>query len=450
MERSRADTTSAAQLDRHSDRCSNDEYRKRQRRSSRNTTREDRRSRSTHETELSHGAPERKTEMQQISETIRDVAANINRMLLNWEGELTRVPQGETRLRHYEKLTESWLLKFHCENLMKIINTSEGMNQAQQKERQTVAAVAASHLDTNREGEQDHATRAKKNTAHKMESSFALIMAARIPSALNPEKIVYEAIAGTPIHIARIRRRAGDIEAKFWIREHAELTLQILKEKSINAAKLVDYFNIFIRIEADCSIKTRKFGNRQLARMSYVREGKINHAEAEISIRERNSLWFKEKGDIISVELTKVSAGPASKYILEVYMTAEAHNRYLDHSIEGKSLMDIGNGTLETWSTIRDETCYRCLQTGHWWKDCKAATANCRFCLESHLSKTCERRNRSPEHICRTCTETNEHARNDEEKVDTRHAASSTKCPAVRARRAALTQHAMERNRASK
>ena len=259
---------------------------------------------------------------------------------------------------------------------------------------------------------------------------FAINMRALTNEITTPIELVQEAIGKKRIHVAKMETKGHDVKVRFFKRKDMELAMELIRKHKTLDKELDQLYEITAEVKSSHSVRSSAVPGSVISKIPFIKEGRVDQKEAARLLFLKNPTWFRSISDVEYVEMHEVPRMNGSKYILEVHITSDAHNR-LDR-INGERTLDVTSTQLVLHTATRQAECFKCLQTGHVQRNCKAETPSCKYCPGNHLSITCAIKTDEKQHTCRTCLKANEKAPPSAHKLNVNHIATSTKCRFIR------------------
>ena len=260
------------------------------------------------------------------------------------------------------------------------------------------------------------------------QGAYVMTLRAKTQEAINPVRVVYEALDKYRVHIASTTMKGRDARIRFYKRREAEMAEEKVNNYVVKGKPTKEWFDVAMTVSSPYSYRTEAFDGQALHRLPFTENAAIDQKKAAQVLYRRNSTWFWAMKDVEVVELHRVPQKDGFKFILEIHVSAEAHAR-LQKDINTATL-DLVSTRLKLHDAVRPSECFRCLQQGHQVKSCKEEP-RCKYCTGRHLSIGCELKNETASHKCFNCERLNEELA-EQDRVDTNHMATSTRCQFVR------------------
>ena len=274
---------------------------------------------------------------------------------------------------------------------------------------------------------------------------YIMQMKARTNEVINPVAAAYEALSKVRVHVAKTEQRGLDAKLRFFKRRDYELALEKIKAHEVNQTTLGELYDFSLMVSSLHSIRTDATTIGAVNRMPFIKDGQVDQKQAAQVLYMRNPSWFKTMADIEYVEKHTVPQCQGNKYLFEIHMSKEAHQRI--NRAEGNATIDLVTVRLTAHDAVKPEECFRCLQPGHVIRQCKAEESQCKYCTGRHLSIGCAYKSQPEKHVCYKCVQANAQAPEGARMLDVRHMATSTRCKYVRGRRQDMKQKAKAKAR---
>ena len=410
------------------------------------------------------GAPNQLDVLAQIVDAAKDAAVKIEQLVNKYHESTYKLETARQRNAAYQRYTACPLVKLHYETVAQCLKEATDLikEKSSKSDRNTVEAVdtqlaTTSGTATRKRGRsptrvstqtRETTNRSKSRgdsraTSQPGAGNYMLVMTAVAADAPEPIKAMYAAIDSGEaeeaddqrVHVAKATTRGPQTKIRFWAKEHAEKAMQLIKKHNHQGKPLTEYFDVRTSITAPESIRTNKLSLQQFRRLPFVSAGRLVSGAAAKVISKRNPLWFETEHDIESVEAHRNGEGTDVSYQIEIYTNPGVIKRFNTASKGGKGTIDLEGVTIDAWQTVREDVCHRCLEPGHWWRGCKAAHPNCKYCLlKTHVSRECKNIDDKESYVCYVCTDYNTKVKQEKDKVAVNHSATGTRCPIVKNR----------------
>ena len=266
--------------------------------------------------------------------------------------------------------------------------------------------------------------------------TYVMVLKARTEEIINPVAVVYDALKDVRAHVAKTELKGLNARIRLFKRKDYEVAYDKISKHVVNGHPMTHWYDFTLVVSSLYSARTEAVSGQTASKVPFTKEGRVDQKAAAQVLFMRNPTWFKHMADIEYVEMHPVPGQCETKYLFEIHMSREAHQRL--KRMTGNATVDLVTARLGIYDAIKPEECFRCLQPGHFHKSCRTGEPQCKYCPGKHLSVVCRLKNQTAKHTCYRCTEANQKRGEKARVLDVRHMATSTRCKFVRERRAAL------------
>lgn len=245
----------------------------------------------------------------------------------------------------------------------------------------------------------------------------------------DPRDVFNQATSGLKIHVDGVMVFGQDLKVTFVSCRDRTLVLEALREFSYRGHPVKEMYEIRLDARSDHVFVTSPFSNNVFNSLAFRVKGGIDATQAATLIVDRNADWFDSIEDIINVKIC-VPQEAGFGYVITIFVSARANEKILRTLSKGMKL-DLGRMIiLPIHEPSRVELCFKCHDPGHRAVSCPSIR-RCKYCLESHDSRSCAKKN-TP--LCYRCRLFNLSLPPNEQqfKVKESHPASSATCPSAR------------------
>lgn len=327
------------------------------------------------------------------------------------------------------------------EKMVKAVQMDTGSKQkkthtSSSNERETAEPIAIS-------------TRCRKNDHP--DGRYIMTLKSKKKLVANPHEIFNEAVKNISIHVDKVQVIGLDGVFNFKTEKDFTLAKEALAAYLHEGKRIPELYELEVIVKSDYLIRTQRFGLETLKNLPFFKDGVIDVATAANVLSNRNQRWFPNEKDVIGVQVAAHEDTHVT-YVLQIFMTKNAHRRVLDGIKQGTRL-DVKSQTFKVHEPARVVTCFKCHKPGHIASQCDEPF-RCKHCGGNHPIGKCKSRDDPSTLMCFHCDDFNRSLAADEQHKlrKTNHSASSAACPTNKAHRKkaiALKQNEQRKKRRS-
>lgn len=311
---------------------------------------------------------------------------------------------GAAKQRHDELM----LAINQCQLALKKVNERMEARTTTQTKR-TYASTSASVASVSRTN--SSLNRSYGRPKYKDEGQYALTLTLKTDIVIDIKAAVDKAIDKLPVHVDKFEPRGLSGHFTFRSGKEMEDTANVLKNFKYNDTVILDHYELKMEIKSRYMIQTDLVPHNCLARMPFIKDGKVILDIAKEKLKDRNHTWFDKPSDIINVTYRDVDNGRNRGIQFTLYLSKKAHSNAMADKKRGVKL-DMVAEQVVIYDATPKLTCHKCHAPGHLAAVCPQELPQCIYCVAKHLSKICPVKYDERKHICYKCREWNVKNRN--------------------------------------
>ena len=272
-------------------------------------------------------------------------------------------------------------------------------------------------------------------------AKYELVVRPKDENMSNLVKLVYTAIAKSPVHIDKVTKQGCG--AVFTIRSRNELIQveHILATYVMDGKKFSDLHTVKREVTSKHVIKTGKFPSTagEVLNDFVKTDGSLDQEAFSEMLAMRNSSIFASPAEVEHVELVKL---PQAMMLLKI-VTGKAQMQRAIAEKKMRHPIDVMAAQVYPWEEVAKDACHLCHKIGHFKAKCPMKTAEsttgvqCPYCPAKHPANTCKLRTkeRAPDRVCFKCRDYNINLEEGEVKRRVDHKVNSSQCMTARVER---------------